>query len=662
VPLFLFPFFPSAADTCRPKLGVEKKTGKGHTVFVMPRGGASQTQSTQGGTETFNFDRGERQLGDAGWGTAQLRSKQAQREAKQNRRAKKELKKSRLDEIGQRKGKDYGVPDLVQEKRDIERTRAFRKEVKVKRRQQGQRKMRQGIIGKKRSPKAPDLASIANAATHRKTAFDDKVQKMEELMAKNEGNPFQRDQGDSSRRAYMRELRKVVDSADVILEVLDVRDPEGCRCRAIEESILADPSKKLVLVLNKIDLVPYEVLTKWLAFFKQGVPCIPFKASTQQGNNISSHAGTNVIKSNPEQYGSRAVGTDGLMQLLKNYCRSKDIKTAITVGIIGYPNVGKSSLINSMKRSRAVGVSATAGFTKCMQEIVLDRKIKLIDSPGVVFEDSDTAGNTLRNCLNVESMADPVPAVQVLLTRCKPEQLMKLYDIEEAWGDNVVSFLGQLARKKGKLVRTGIADINGAAKLVLQDWNSGKIPSWTVPPEKVVEIVAQGIVSELAAEFDPETAMEVAVEEEEEDTPHNTLSSALFGNDDIKRTTVCMLPETEGGDMDMDEGGPSDGSRPKGPVERKSQIQRTGDLSMLNAEVKKEKKRLQRDIRRMHRQEAGGAMQDVTADSSMRMATNRSAQALAAPVTAPAGGMGNARGMGGEYMDDESDSEIDEDL
>ena len=47
---------------------------------------------------------------------------------------------------------------------------------------------------------------------------------------------------------------------------------------------------------------------------------------------------------------SGAVGTEALMSVLKNYCRSLNLKTAITVGVIGYPNVGKSSLINSLKR------------------------------------------------------------------------------------------------------------------------------------------------------------------------------------------------------------------------------------------------------------------------------------------------------------------------
>lgn len=60
-------------------------------------------------------------------------------------------------------------------------------------------------------------------------------------------------------------------------------------------------------------------------------------------------------------------GADTLIKLLKNYCRSGELKTTIRVGVIGYPNVGKSSLINSLRRAHVVGVGSTPGFTKVAQ-------------------------------------------------------------------------------------------------------------------------------------------------------------------------------------------------------------------------------------------------------------------------------------------------------
>lgn len=78
-------------------------------------------------------------------------------------------------------------------------------------------------------------------------------------------------------------------------------------------------------------------------------------------------------------------GGDALLQLLKHYARTGAVKTSITVGLIGFPNVGKSSVINSLCRVRAVKVGATPGVTKSAQEIHLDKRVKLLDTPGIVF-------------------------------------------------------------------------------------------------------------------------------------------------------------------------------------------------------------------------------------------------------------------------------------
>lgn len=85
------------------------------------------------------------------------------------------------------------------------------------------------------------------------------------------------------------------------------------------------------------------------------------------------------------------------------------MKTAITVGVVGFPNVGKSSLINSLKRTRVASVGSTPGVTKAMQEIHLDKNVKLLDCPGIVFAASgdNEASATLRNCTKIEKLEDP---------------------------------------------------------------------------------------------------------------------------------------------------------------------------------------------------------------------------------------------------------------
>lgn len=309
---------------------------------------------------------------------------------------------------------------------------------------------------------------------------------------------------DTSRRAYMKELRKVVDRADVILQVLDARDPMGCRSSEMEEAIGNRHGKKIVLVLNKIDLVPPHILQPWLNYLRTFYPTVAFKASTQQqSSHISANFGRADKAAQEAVTGSKAVGTDALMQLLKNYCRNNHIKTAITVGIIGYPNVGKSSVINSLKRSKAASVSSNAGHTKVMQEVHIDSKIKLLDCPGIVFDSSDSKALLLRNCINTETMADPIGAVQVLLTRCEPAQLVQLYQLPaHAQINDTIEFLVLVATTKGKLGKGGIPDRQAAARIILQDWNRGKIPFFTPPPDQKHEILESQIVPSFGSEFD----------------------------------------------------------------------------------------------------------------------------------------------------------------
>ncbi|KAJ8258948.1 hypothetical protein COCON_G00179600 [Conger conger] len=289
-------------------------------------------------------------------------------------------------------------------------------------------------------------------------------------------------ENENSRKAYYREFKKVIERADVILEVLDARDPLGCRCPQVEQAVVqSGTNKKIVLVLNKIDLVSKEIVEKWIKYLRNEFPTVAFKASTQQQNRNLKRSSVPITQASSELLGSSAcVGADLLMKLLGNYCRNLNIKTTITVGVVGFPNVGKSSLINSLKRARACSVGATPGVTRHLQEVHLDKHIKLLDCPGIVMATSTSdAGMILRNCMKIEQLVDPMEPVAAILRRCNRNE-------------------------QGKLKKGGLPDHDKAAKSVLQDWTGGRISYFTHPPEThtLPTHVSAEIVAEMGKAFD----------------------------------------------------------------------------------------------------------------------------------------------------------------
>ncbi|XP_047962392.1 guanine nucleotide-binding protein-like NSN1 isoform X2 [Salvia hispanica] len=137
---------------------------------------------------------------------------------------------------------------------------------------------------------------------------------------------------DNLDRAFYKELVKVIEASDVILEVLDARDPLGTRCVDMEKMVLsAGPDKQLVLLLNKIDLVPREAAEKWLTYLREELPAVAFKCSTQKqksnlGRKSAPKAGKGGKASNVLQT-SDCLGAETLTKLLKHYSRSHEVAT-----------------------------------------------------------------------------------------------------------------------------------------------------------------------------------------------------------------------------------------------------------------------------------------------------------------------------------------------
>lgn len=112
-----------------------------------------------------------------------------------------------------------------------------------------------------------------------------------------------------------------------------------------------------------------------------------------------------------------------------------------------------------------------------MQAVQLDSKIKLLDSPGIVFsspsKDGDQSSVALKNAVKIESLKDPFTPAALILKRISTQQIMELYDTHEF--STPEEFFAKKAARMGKFKKGGIPDVLAAARSVLTDWNSGKI-------------------------------------------------------------------------------------------------------------------------------------------------------------------------------------------
>eukprot|EP01026_Neomeris_dumetosa_P039032 TRINITY_DN3196_c0_g2_i2.p1 TRINITY_DN3196_c0_g2~~TRINITY_DN3196_c0_g2_i2.p1 ORF type:complete len:320 (-),score=83.30 TRINITY_DN3196_c0_g2_i2:575-1501(-) len=173
------------------------------------------------------------------------------------------------------------------------------------------------------------------------------------------------------------------------------------------------------------------------------------------------------------------------------------MKRAITVGVVGIPNVGKSSLINSLKRAKVASVGNKPGVTRGLQEVQLDKNVTLLDSPGIVFQDG--AGAVLRNAVALDKLDDPIAPVFKIVERVGKKNLMKMYKVSNF--EDADEFLKLVASVRGKMKKGGTPDLEAAALVVLQDWNDGRLPYYTLPPQSAQPLNTQ-IVSEWSKEFD----------------------------------------------------------------------------------------------------------------------------------------------------------------
>ena len=261
---------------------------------------------------------------------------------------------------------------------------------------------------------------------------------------------------DTERAKYPALAEKIVQMSDIILEVLDARFIQETRNLELEEQI-KKLGKKIIYVFNKSDLIDIkkmkakEVISLAPRVF---VSCITKKGGKELRNKIK----------------------------ITSYNIQNPIDTKlkkITVGIVGYPNTGKSSLINLLVGKPAAGIGADAGFTHGIQKVNLTSTIVLLDSPGVIskkdYSPSDVTAiskHTKVGARSYSQIKNPELVISDLVKEF-PKILDNFY-ILDSEGDSEI-LIEKLGRKRGILKKGNEVDEDRTARLILKDWQEGKI-------------------------------------------------------------------------------------------------------------------------------------------------------------------------------------------
>jgi len=257
------------------------------------------------------------------------------------------------------------------------------------------------------------------------------------------------DSGNKHRVEFPKIARQVVLQSDIILEILDSRFWKETRNYEFEEEI-KKLGKKIIFILNKSDLVDRKKLAVELGGL---YPRVLVSCKERRGSSELRE----IIKIAAKQTGKE-----------KTY-----------IGIIGYPNTGKSSIINILIGKKVSRVASESGFTKGMQKVKLSKNIYLIDTPGVIpsSENSNLSSKDLvkHAQINVRTWDKVKEPEMILYNLIKqyPGMFEKFYNIQ-ANGDSEV-LIEKVGRKKHILRKGNVVDSDRTARRILRDFQDGKI-------------------------------------------------------------------------------------------------------------------------------------------------------------------------------------------
>ena len=243
-------------------------------------------------------------------------------------------------------------------------------------------------------------------------------------------------------------VRDVIKKADVLLEVIDARFPEETRNSEIEREIVR-LNKPFIIVINKCDLVSNEKLEKTKARLSKIAPTIFISSKDRSGTTMLRH------------------------QILAS-ARIKD--RDILVGTLGYPNVGKSSVINGVTGRHRTGTSPISGYTKGVQNVDAGSRIMFIDTPGVIpFDENDEYIQGLLGIKDATHLKDHIGVALKIIDKILAENktaLEFLYKITIE-DESVYDVLKLIGKQCNFIQKKGEVDETRTATRIINDWQIG---------------------------------------------------------------------------------------------------------------------------------------------------------------------------------------------
>ncbi|MEE1029034.1 MAG: ribosome biogenesis GTPase YlqF [Agathobacter sp.] len=262
-----------------------------------------------------------------------------------------------------------------------------------------------------------------------------------------------------------RQMQEDIKLIDLVIELVDARVPLSSRNPDIDD---LGKNKYRLILMNKSDLADKKETDKWSEYFKKkGFFVVSLDARTK-----------NSMKSI----------TDVVMEACKEKIerdRKRGIKNRpVRAMVVGIPNVGKSTFINSYAGKACAKTGNKPGVTKGKQWIRLNKNVELLDTPGILwpkFEDQTVGlklaliGSIKDEILNVDELA--IELIRILIDRY-PGILNSRYEVDES--ADVTDIIYGVAANRNCVQKGGEPDYSKAAALILDDFRSGKLGNITL--------------------------------------------------------------------------------------------------------------------------------------------------------------------------------------